>query len=415
MKLNLTETLYALSNALDTVQKEMGGISNAHGKHVAVLSFLIGEGLGYDDVMLNDLVGLAILHDNAFTEYVREEYNNGELLDYEELKKEAVSKDVREGFLREARHNVVGEENIKLIPFSTNVKNVILYHHENANGTGPLKVKEQDTPEMAQIIHIADIFDVMFDIKVMDLDMYNKSIERFKTFEGTLFSKKMVDAFVKYVTFKDIEHMQDVGEINFLKERLHTYEKDYSDEEIMNICEFFGKIIDYKSSTTKSHSLGVASKCLRMADYYGFDKDKRIRFYFAGAFHDIGKLMVTNDILEKPGALTSIEYNRVKNHAYWTYLLLSEIPDIEDIKNWAGRHHEKLDGSGYPFGLKESDLSFEDKLLAVIDIFQALIEKRSYKKEFKLYDTFAILRQMARDNFIDSKIVEDVIKVYSKK
>lgn len=414
MKLNLTKTLYALSNALDTVQKEMGGISNAHGKHVAVLSYLIGEGLGYDNVKLNDLVGLAILHDNAFTEYVREEYNNGELLDYEELKNESVSKCVREGFLKEARHNVVGEDNIRLIPFSTDVKNVILYHHENANGTGPLGIKEADTPEMAQIIHIADIFDVMFDIKIMDKNLLDKAIDRIKTFEGTLFSKKMVQSFIKYITYEDIEHMQNIGEIPFLNERLTTYEKDYTDDEIKNICEFFGKIIDYKSSTTKNHSLGVAKKCIEMADYYHFSKEKRIRFYFAGAFHDIGKLMVTNDILEKPGSLTTIEYNRIKNHAYWTYKLLSDIPNIEDIRDWASRHHEKLNGSGYPFGLKESDLSFEDKLLAVIDIYQALIEKRSYKKEFNEYDTFAILRQMVKDNFIDGRIVNDLIKVYKK-
>ena len=153
---------------------------------------------------------------------------------------------------------------------------------------------------------------------------------------------------------------------------------------------------------------------MEMADHYHFSKEKRIWFYFAGAFHDIGKLMVTNDILEKPGSLTSIEFNRIKNHAYWTYMLLSDIPNIEDIRDWASRHHEKLNGSGYPFGLKESDLSFEDKLLAVIDIYQALIEKRSYKKEFTEYDTFAILRQMVNDNLIDGRIVNDLIKVYKK-
>ena len=176
MILNLTDTLYALSDALDTVQKEMGGISNEHGKNVAFLSYLMGKKLNYNNDLLNDLVGLAILHDNAFTEYVREEYNNGELLDYDELKKESVSSKVRKGFLTAPRHNVIGEENIKLIPFNTNVKDVILYHHENANGTGPLHKKEIDTPELSQIIHIADIFDVMFDIKNMSEAEFDNAI-----------------------------------------------------------------------------------------------------------------------------------------------------------------------------------------------------------------------------------------------
>ena len=86
LRLNLTETLYALSFALDTVQYEMGGISNEHGKHVAFISFIMGKYLHYDTDRLNDLVGLAILHDNAFTEYVREEYNGGNLYDYNPIK-----------------------------------------------------------------------------------------------------------------------------------------------------------------------------------------------------------------------------------------------------------------------------------------------------------------------------------------
>ena len=125
MILNLTDTLYALSDALDTVQKEMGGISNEHGKNVAFLSYLIGNKLNYNNDLLNDLVGLAILHDNAFTEYVREEYNNGELLYYDELKKESVSSKVRKGFLTAPRHNVIGEENPVVFDLSVFASNML--------------------------------------------------------------------------------------------------------------------------------------------------------------------------------------------------------------------------------------------------------------------------------------------------
>ena len=413
MKLNLTETLYALSDALDTVQKEMGGITNAHGKHVAVLSFMMGSNMGYSNSMLNDLVGLAILHDNAFTEYVREEYNNGKLLDYNELKKDNVSTEVRTGFLTSPRHNVIGEENIKLIPFSNDVKNVILYHHENANGTGPLHKTYKDTPKMAQIIHITDIYDVMNNINTITKEQFELSIEKMKSLEGSLFTKEMVDIFIKSITFDLIKEIRENGEINFLRNNLKSYAKDYTDEEIKGICKFFSNIVDYKSSQTKNHSLGVAEKCEIMADYYGFDPDKKIRFYFAGAFHDVGKLLVTNEILEKPSTLTKDEYNLIKDHAYGTYLILSQIEGLEDICKWSSRHHEKINGTGYPFNLKAHELSFEDRLLAVIDIFQALIEKRSYKREFRLYDTFAILRQMATDNLLDYNIVNDVIKVFN--
>ena len=414
MKLNLTDTLYALSFALDTVQYEMGGISNQHGKNVAFISFLMGKYLNYDNDKLNDLVGLAILHDNAFTEYVREEYNDGKLYDYDEIKNNEDINKLRNGFLSNPRHNVVGEKNISLIPFRTDVKNVILYHHENADGSGPLKKKDYETNELAQIIHIADMMDVLFDLKKINEKEFDDAIIKIKNLEGKLFSKKMVDTLINSLKYEDILNLQNIGVIPYLKANLESHIYDYSDEQIKKLCQFFANIVDYKSSTTKLHSLGVADKCYKMAKYYGFDDDKAIRFYFAGAFHDIGKLIIHNDILEKPGKLTSEEFEHIKNHAEATSKILSQIEGLEDITRWAARHHEKLDGSGYSSKYKASDLSFEDRLLACIDIYQALTEKRSYKDDFTHKNSIDIMYEMANDNKIDLNIVKDIDKFFNK-
>ena len=414
MKLNLTDTLYALSFALDTVQYEMGGISNEHGKNVAFISFLMGKHLGYDNDRLNDLVGLAILHDNAFTEYVREEYNGGKLYDYDAIVEEDELTRLRNGFLTKKMHNVVGEENIRLIPFRTDVKNTILYHHENWDGTGPLHMKGDTVGELAQIIHIADMMDVLFDLRNMTEDEFNDSIEKIKRLENKLFSPKMVNTLVESMHYDDLVSLQTEGVVAYLKRNLKSNIYDYSDSEIKNICQFFAKIVDYKSSVTKRHSLGVAEKCYEMAKFYGFDDDKAIRLYFAGAFHDIGKLVINNDILEKPGALTKDEFEHIKNHAVATKMILSSISGIEDITDWASHHHEKLDGSGYIKGFDAKSLTFEDRLLACIDIYQALLEKRSYKGTFQHRDSISIMRDMVRDGKIDGKIVEDINNYYSE-
>lgn len=414
MKLNLTDTLYALSFALDTVQYEMGGISNQHGKNVAFISYFMGKYLNYDNDKLNDLVGLAILHDNAFTEYVREEYNNGELLDYDELVQKKEIDKLRNGFLTLPRHNVVGEEAIRLIPFRTDVKDVILYHHENADGSGPLKKKDYEVNEMAQIIHIADMMDVLFDLKTLTEKEFEDAITKIKKLEGRLFSKKMVDTLVNSFTYNELKHLQTEGVIPYLKRELKSEVREYNEKQIKDLCLFFARIIDYKSSVTKNHSLGVAEKCMRMAKYYGFDDDKSLRFYFAGAFHDIGKLIINNDILEKPGKLTVDEFERIKNHAKATEKILLQIEGIEDIAGWAGKHHEKLDGTGYNRALSAKDLSFEDRLLACVDIYQALTEKRSYKDIFKHNDSIDIMKEMARDNKIDARIVDDIDKCFNK-
>ncbi len=406
MKLDLTDTLYALSFALDTVQEEMGEISNHHGKNVAFISCIMGKYLNYDKYMLNDLVGLAILHDNAFTEYVREEYNNGDLLDYEKLKTKLMEiVKLREGFLKAPMHCVVGEKNIKLIPFNSDVTNVILYHHENADGSGPLGIKEEDTNEFAQIIHIADLVDVFFDLKTMTEYDFELAMKKIESFRGTLFSNKMVDTLLNSLKFEHIKYLQEHGVISFLKENVETEIKDYSDDQIENICLFFARIIDYKSSTTKKHSLDVALKCYEMATFYGFSNEKRIRFLFAGAMHDIGKLVVNNDILEKPTALTENEKELMMYHVIETKNILSSINGIEDIVRWTSRHHERLDGSGYPNGLKEEDLSFEDKLLAHIDIYQALREKRSYKESYTHEES---IEEMKKMNGLDMHIIFDI-------
>lgn len=415
MKLNLTETLYALSFALDTVQYEMGGISNQHGKNVAFISFIMGKYLNYDNDKLNDLVGLAILHDNAFTEYVREEYNGGKLYDYDEIASDDEIVRIRNGFLNQSMHNIVGEKNIQLIPFRTDVKNVILYHHENADGSGPLHMKEKDVNELAQIIHIADMMDVLFDLKTLTEEEFNNVLIKIKKIENKLFSKKMVDTLCNSLTYNDIKSLQTEGVIPYLKRNLESHIYDYSDEQIKNICQFFAKIVDYKSSVTKNHSLGVAEKCYEMAKYYNFDDDKAIRFYFAGAFHDIGKLIINNDILEKPGKLTVDEFEKIKNHAKATEMILSQISGLEDITQWASRHHEKLDGSGYTSSLNGQVLTFEDRLLACIDIYQALLEKRSYKGDFPHSDSIDIMREMADNNKIDKGIVDDIANYYGRK
>ena len=145
-----------------------------------------------------------------------------------------------------------------------------------------------------------------------------------------------------------------------------------------------------------------------MAHYYGFDKEKAIRYYFAGAMHDIGKLVVSNDILEKPGKLTADEFTKMKNHASATYYVLSQIKDISDILEWASNHHEKLNGKGYPRGLPAEKLSFEEQLMACIDIYQALTEKRPYKDGMSHEKTISIMMDMADKGELNEKIVHDI-------
>ena len=120
-----------------------------------------------------------------------------------------------------------------------------------------------------------------------------------------------------------------------------------NEETIEKICEAFAEIIDAKSPFTYRHSNGVAdatTAICRQLDLSGEDITFMRR---AALVHDIGKLSVSNSILEKPGALTKWEWDVVKMHPYYTFEILRRIPGFEELSEVAGAHHEKLDGSGY--------------------------------------------------------------------
>lgn len=131
--------------------------------------------------------------------------------------------------------------------------------------------------------------------------------------------------------------------------------------------------------------------------------------------HDIGKLVVSNSILEKPGNLTVNEFTEMKNHASATYYILNQIKEIPDIVEWAANHHEKLNGKGYPRELTEKELSFEDQLMACIDIYQALTEKRPYKDGMSHEKTISILLDMAEKGELNERIIHDIDTVIAKR
>lgn len=181
-----------------------------------------------------------------------------------------------------------------------------------------------------------------------------------------------------------------------------------------DMARYFSGVIDQKASPATRHSQKIALIAARMAKFYGWNEDKKAQFTLAAALHDTGKLVVANRLLEKPSKLTSDEFDSMKLHASYTYEILRSVRKFDPIGPWAWNHHEKLDGSGYPFGRTASELSFEDRLLACIDIYEALREKRSYKETMTHQEALEELRQQADAGKIDADIVEDIGRCYAK-
>lgn len=409
MRLDLTDMLYALSFALDKAESEVLGVDTGHCRRVSYVALLMAEEAGCRGEELRDFIGCCLLHDNALTEFIREELPDSLVLGDLVLDGLRVKSPPKPD-LGEIHHHhcVVGEKNIRFLPFRTNVKNVILYHHENADGTGVLGRKAADTPLKAQILHLADMMDIRSHLP----SMTGEEFEEFQGWageqSGKLFSRQVVDLFRRAVRYENIAGMKDRQILNELRGRLRGSVDDYSGGEVRRIADMFAKIVDYKSMFTEVHSRGVAEKAEIMARYYGFDEEKTTRYYFAGAMHDIGKLVISNDILEKTGRLTDTEFSEMKNHAAATYYILSQIKEIPDIVKWASNHHEKLNGKGYPQGLAAPELSFEEQLMSCVDIYQALTEPRPYKAGIPHGQSIEIMLDMASRGELNEGIIHDM-------
>jgi HD-GYP domain-containing protein (c-di-GMP phosphodiesterase class II) len=144
------------------------------------------------------------------------------------------------------------------------------------------------------------------------------------------------------------------------------------------IARAFAGIVDAKTPFTARHSEGVAEIAAALGAALGFDAAQQRRLTRAGLLHDIGKLGVSNRILDKPGKLDDAEWAAVRRHPIWTLEILERIPAFADLADVAANHHEKLDGSGYARGLSAPDLTLEARILVVADIAEALTADRPY-------------------------------------
>ncbi|HJV22467.1 MAG TPA: HD domain-containing phosphohydrolase [Holophagaceae bacterium] len=166
------------------------------------------------------------------------------------------------------------------------------------------------------------------------------------------------------------------------------------------------EIVDAKSPFTHEHSLGVARLARLLAERRGLAPARCEMIEAAGLLHDLGKLQVPDELLEAPRPLTGTEFDTMRAHSFATLDLLRGVEGLEEITRWATSHHEKLDGSGYPFGLGATDLTEEARIVAVADIYQALAQNRPYRGPLEAPVILAMLRQMAATGAIDGPLVE---------
>jgi len=384
----MDELVKTISTALDIVESNLLGCSVNHGKRISTLCAAMGRHLGLDEDEISAITTCAMFHDNALTEYILSE---------------------RPGPGQEINlilHCRYGQRNVGTLPLRADSSDYILHHHEQPDGKGPFKKKDGEFSLGAELIAIADMVDVDFHLQTIPTNRLSVVRKSIRDLAGTRYSKRAAEAMLSILDEDMLLSLRDDVITETAEKAIPVW--NISIYDTTSIAAFTARIVNYKSTYTKEHSTKSADIVWNMCAHYNLNPEMRAQIYLASSLHDLGKLQVPTEILEKIGTLTPDEFEIVKDHAKHTNELLSKIPGFDNISEWAASHHEKLDGSGYPFGKRAEDLDFPSRLIAVSDIYEAVGAKRPYHESRSHAETMIIMNDMAERGLIDKDIVKDI-------
>ena len=237
---------------------------------------------------------------------------------------------------------------------------VVLYHHtpwEKINGL------VEDKKELANLIFLADRVEIYVRSKHEPIAMELLKKHR-------LYSDDNLELFFTAEQKYDLQkRLMDGSFINDTEKYL--YRAEFSEEELKKWIRMVAFLIDFRSESTVTHTITMVSASISIAKQMGLGKQQLDEIYTGAYIHDLGKIAIPLEILEKPGKLTFDEMEVMKTHILLTgNIIRGHVSD--NVYKIAIRHHEKVNGEGYPYGIKDDELSLAEKIVAVADIYSAL-------------------------------------------
>lgn len=356
-----------------------------HAERVAYISLRIGEVLDFHTDQKKELVLSALLHDIGVA-------TTGEKLKLADLAPEQEFASL---------HCKRGYELLKATPIFAPLAQNVLEHHNYYNDGLRL---------IPAIIHLADRVEHLLKKDIYCLWQIEPITNYVQKEKGRLFHPQVVQAFLELAPIPsfwlDLENETYRSILRSKDELAHTLTLDQLEE----IAWMYAILVDSRCPFTAVHSSGVTRIVELLSRNLGINSSKNRLLKVAALLHDIGKLAVPEAIIQHPGKLNDRQMALMKQHTYHTYYLIGSIGQgIEPVQRWAAYHHERLDGSGYPFALKAHELELEARLIAIADVTQAITEDRPYRKGLPKPAVEKILFSETKEGRLDPDLVSITI------
>jgi HD-GYP domain-containing protein (c-di-GMP phosphodiesterase class II)/DNA-binding CsgD family transcriptional regulator len=279
----------------------------------------------------------------------------------------------------------------------------LAHAHERWDGKGfPAGLRGDSIPLPVRLVVVAQDVE-LFDRLGIDIT------ERLRVRSGNGYDPAVVDAYIRAGTalLHDYDAVSD-GWNTILDSEPDSCAM-IQPAELDRVLSVFADFVDLKSPWTRGHSRTVAELADRAGVVCGLPVDSRRTLRHAGLVHDLGRVGVENGIWDKPGPLTTEEWERVQLHPYYTHRILSRCSALERISELASSHHERLDGSGYHRGYRADQLSTSSRILAAADVFAAVCADRPHRPAMPHEDAAGLLADEARAGRLDREAVHAIL------
>ena len=318
------------------------------------------------------------------------------------------------------KHTVFGVEIIRRIEGNTSENDFLLYaealagsHHEKWDGSGyPCGMKDYDIPLQGRLMAIVDVYDALTNERPYKRAFsHEESVEIIKKENGSSFDPLIADVFIM--------HEKEFKNAKANKSPLGIGRGMQTGRAVSSTLKIVANIMDLREGTD-GHTehlrryLGIFMQCLSKQEKYRNEVSKWDidLFLISGQLHDAGKIAIHNDILNKTGKLTHDEFETVKSHVDFGVKIVQQIRDhvgdshlLHHAEVLTSCHHEKWDGTGYPSKLKGEEIPLQGRIMAIVDVYEALVSDRPHRDRKTHKEAIEIIRNCGGTHF-DPDLVE---------